>query len=384
MPTNISFTPLTAAVIPITGSQPQNAFVFATLYTPARAAPASIVPGKASFRFVDKYVAPQAAEASIRPGQPTFQFAYRYFAPSAAEIQVIAGEPSFSFRKQYRAPQAAEVLVTAGQPSFSFPYQFNADAALAVITPGQPSFITRQGALRFDADPALATIEAVQPTFTFKKPTPLSWTAPAAAQAIITPGQPSFIGGDLLKKAPAVFPFLWDDAEPLVERYGYAASVFKSDDASEQRRRQRSLPSGSIRFTVNLLDARSAQQAHALLYGRQPKPLIVPIWQYGCSLTSPLALGSNTATADFSSVPLFEGQWIVIWASPTDYELNVIADFDAGHVNFLFPSKKARGIGQARIVPAAEGRLTAQETLSWIDLMVARASHEFTIERWHA
>lgn len=354
--------------------------------------------------MADSFIPSAGAQLIATGGQPRFLQGLTFVPTTGLPLNLSGGQPSFITEQFFRPANGMELRAELGQPSFNQPDLFVANPlrlqlgggqpqftmpdlaqlgglALAVGG-GQPTFHQDGGEISVQLGPIVLVVSGGQPTFAERPLEPQRFIPSTGLTLAVSGGQPRFVGGDRRIGAPPVFPFKWADGDEFVERYGYAAGVKSFHDANEQREQLRAVPGGSIRFGTAHLTARESQQARALLSRPRNEGLIVPWWPYACAATAAVTLGAGSVLANLRDVPLVAEQWVVLWSSPTDIELNVVADFGDDELVLLYPTAKARKAHSFQVVPAVVGRFTDSEPFTWKSRDVAAHAHEFGVERW--
>lgn len=84
--------------------------------------------------------------------------------------------------------------------------------------------------------------------------------------------------------------------------------------------------------------ATDRQLAESLLYGCAARQYVVPIWWDGDVLTTPLAAGSTNVALTTINRDYAVGDQVLLWGSPTVYELAEVSAISAGALGFANPT----------------------------------------------
>lgn len=359
--------------------------ILATAVTPAMA----VVPltiGQPSFlnEVMGTEVTPAAALVPLVIGQPSFlaQIMHTEVTPAAAFVPLTSGQPSFAAQilPTEVAPAVAFLPLMAVDASSRLVDHFAPEGAESEFIATDPSFEDFERDLAFDVNAALAQMIPPQASFMMGVATPLAFRPPAAV-IFLSPGQPDFVGGDRLARAPQVFPFPWGE-DALVETYGYTTDILVSFDGSEQRRQLRQVASGSLQFVCPLLDVREAQRAHALLFASQGRQLVLPRWNYAQPIAQAAGAGSSAVLVPTAFVSFVEGAFALLWRDSAHFELVIVLHVEADRITTTQPLKQTWPAATTLILPCVIGRLGSDEALTWEARGMASSAFEFAVERW--
>ena len=374
----------------------------------------SITPASALTTFI--LTRPSLKESSLVPLQPpawgfnapepTFKWAATPFQIGKSFLQFLITEPTFKdgatpfqIGKAFVQFQITEPAFTYGATPFMIGKSF-----LQLGTPDpafymQPDPIGVGAVLQFLSRPPLFVMGAAPASFAldgtstgFNVTAPDFDMRPAApprfdmdpAAFYWTVSAPKFQGPGGLPVQPPAVPFLWDGISALVERYGYRTEVRQFHDATEQRRLLRGDPSGSIAYGLTHLRADESQAARVSLYTTQDGRVLVPAWQHCVRPAAQVVNGDQAVGGDFSNLPDLVGWWVLIWSSPTDYEVNFVADHDDSSLSLVYPVSKTRAAGSYVVVPAVTGTLSPSMASAIDSLEASGQAFTTTIDRWGA
>jgi hypothetical protein len=228
---------------------------------------------------------------------------------------------------------------------------------ITLLTPGATPFVFNPGASFKGPYSVLittdgpATIEA-QYLFDFTAETPPeSPTLRITGQRVIS------------------FPF--DFERPFQERLSFLTNVLTSEAGNEQRIRARKLPRTVLK--VNHLipdDEQLRSQVLNKIYGTLGSFFAVPMFQWARDLVSDLSIGAtvipvDTVEADFRDSTAAVTHAIMLWRSPTDFEILQIAigGLTATDITVDLPTTIAHTAGDTLVIPL-EVALSA-DPLAW-------------------
>jgi hypothetical protein len=166
----------------------------------------------------------------------------------------------------------------------------------------------------------------------------------------------------------------------IVERFGFLTDVQEAFDGTEQRRRLRRVPVGSISYSVLLLELRDVQMANAMLYGNQTRGFGVPRWQFQQPLTADALIGSFEVLVDTTYLPFEVGGLVFLWQSAYQWEAQTIAEVQADRLVLTTGLRNEWSAQKTRAVPMVVGRLSQEETIRWLNLMVGEQDLVFDID----
>ena len=191
----------------------------------------------------------------------------------------------------------------------------------------------------------------------------------------------SELGTDMLlvgvRILPVPFDFNWDD--PVVEIYGYLTDIITAYDGTEQRRQLRTVPVGSIGFSIALRELRDVQMANAILFGYQPYLFGIPKRQDAVRLTQEASAGTSLVYCPTEHIPFEVGGLVYLWRDPYTWEAQTIEEVNADHLVLAIGLANTWPAGTLAM-PMVTGRLSQDEALTWESLDIGSQALVFTVE----
>lgn len=177
------------------------------------------------------------------------------------------------------------------------------------------------------------------------------------------------------------FPYPPNLVSPVSETFGYTTNLIEAAfSGMEQRVQLRVKPTGTIGYSVFLIDRREAQMAAAILFGNQPRAFGVGRWQF----KTPLTVGAGVDDLDFycdtSDIPFDVGGLVMLWVNPFVWEVLTIETIAADHLTTSTPTRNDWNAVETFVLPVVVGRLTEDEGQTWESLMALSQTVAFTID----
>lgn len=181
------------------------------------------------------------------------------------------------------------------------------------------------------------------------------------------------------------WPFEPNFARSLVERYGYLTRVLESRKGVEQRIQLRELPVGSIEFANLFDDPREAQEANAILYGSQARPIGVPRWQFRTPLEATANADATELLCNPTDLPFHAGGLVFLWRDSRTWEAQRIASVEADRLVLELGLRAdwpaaAEGVAGTWLIPMVFGRLADEVEVVWPNRDLVETELEFSID----
>ncbi len=124
------------------------------------------------------------------------------------------------------------------------------------------------------------------------------------------------------------FPYCFE--KPFRETLEFKTDVMKTEIGNEQRVSSRKIPRQLFRMQYLLTDENERQRALNAIFGHQGRIFAVPLFQWHRPLLVDAAITDttifvDTANADFRESTIDKQRLIILWRSPTDFEIAQVA-----------------------------------------------------------
>lgn len=173
--------------------------------------------------------------------------------------------------------------------------------------------------------------------------------------------------GDYL---PVVMPF--QPRAPVRETLGWLTDVQTAKDGSEDRLQLRISPRQTFKFLYPV-DGDNMRRAFNMVYGRRTDQWVVPVWTQAQNIGAVTAgVFSVTAEPDYSEFR--EGDYAILWQSPTEWQVLAVATASGSSVSFY---NLADAFTNAWLMPARVAFIPSNPRKV---LNGSRAEHELTFQ----
>lgn len=150
----------------------------------------------------------------------------------------------------------------------------------------------------------------------------------------------------------------WND--DIVERLSWLTNVIVRRDGSEQRRQVRLHPRRMLEYSILRQTTLLQTRLDNFLWGASSRAMMVPIWTDGQRLSVAAASGADTITVDTVTYDYDTNGYVMLWRSPTEYEVVAISAVASGSLTLAEELENDWPANTTIIVPARLGRLTQQ------------------------
>jgi hypothetical protein len=176
------------------------------------------------------------------------------------------------------------------------------------------------------------------------------------------------------------WPFEPNMGSGIVERYGYATEILQGRSGAEQRIQMVDLPRGSIKISNLFDDPRECQEANAILYGSQARPIGVPRWQYRQEVSAAIPVDSTEILVNTTDLPFFAGGLVFIYRNARTWEAQRIAEVLPDRLVLDLGARASWPAAGTWVVPLVFGRLPDSISLSWLNLRIGETTLEFDVD----
>lgn len=323
---------------------------------------------------------PGAADLTITAPATSVTIDDDFRVPGAAQFAVDPVSPEFVQELVFDVPAPATIGLEGVGPAFLIEDTFQVlAAAFLTISGPQPAYL--EGNIDRDFHPGVALFDILgpQPLFAMGPPFHQNFNPATAGRFTIVAPQPLFEGGAEIPLSRPVFPFPHTGEADIVERRGHLSSVLTARQGSEQRIQLRELATGALTLSI-LVTREDVQRVRSVLYALQGRLLHVPRWQYASPLSASASASATAVNCDTTNIPFLAGGLVVLWKSPTDYEVNLVQSVGSGVLNLALGLTANRAAHETLVVPLLPGRLSEEEDFTWLDLDVGQLDVTFQIE----
>lgn len=174
-----------------------------------------------------------------------------------------------------------------------------------------------------------------------------------------------------------LFPFNPDWTDSVREKVKHKTVVSPMRSGNEQRTALRTKPRRELSFTVFTEDEAQSQLLQSILVDSQASPVGVPWWQDLQQFEGSLAAGATAISVDTTTTMFGVASMLMLWTSPTNYEVQTIQSVGAGVVT-ISPLSKAWG--RCSIVPVFSGRFPVDLDIPAITSTIARVPVTFEVD----
>ncbi|MFA7087331.1 MAG: hypothetical protein WC145_11750 [Aliarcobacter sp.] len=120
--------------------------------------------------------------------------------------------------------------------------------------------------------------------------------------------------------------FPWPPLRGMLESLEWRSHVLESYDGHDYIQATRSKPRGEYEWNL-MVQAGHARRFNAQMRGRHTRPFCVPHWHEARKTEVEIAEGAGTITTDTTFSDYREGGLVVLWTSPTKYEIVEVDTF---------------------------------------------------------
>lgn len=173
-----------------------------------------------------------------------------------------------------------------------------------------------------------------------------------------------------------LWPFEPDWASPINEFLEWKTNILKSFNGSEQRLSIRESPRRGFEYQVLNLKANNSSMVSALLWGWQNRNYALPLWMDMTRLTLPATQGTDLIACQTSNRGFFINGLVLLYASPTDYEVIEIESFNSGAIQLKKNLEKTWAIG-TKVYPINIARIPDSVSTQHLTDSVARTQVRF-------
>jgi hypothetical protein len=153
------------------------------------------------------------------------------------------------------------------------------------------------------------------------------------------------------------FPYCYE--RPFRETLEFRTDVIESENGSEQRISARQLPRQLFRAEYLITDSNERQRALNAIYGFHGNFFAVPLFHWARPLDAAAAINDTTifvdyANADFRDTTLQKERLIMLWRSPTDFEISQVGLnglTTPGQIDVELPLTQNHTAGDTLVVP---------------------------------
>jgi hypothetical protein len=170
--------------------------------------------------------------------------------------------------------------------------------------------------------------------------------------------------------APALIPF--QPRAPVQETLSWLTDVQTAKDGSETRSQRRIKARQMLKF-IYPVQGDDMRRAFNMAYGRKSSQWSIPVWTQAQHIGA-VASGLFTITAEPDYSDFREGEYALLWQSPTQHQLLVVADLGGSSITFYNLTDEYT---DAWIMPVRQGFLPGNVNKR---LTGYRAEHEMTFQ----
>jgi hypothetical protein len=147
----------------------------------------------------------------------------------------------------------------------------------------------------------------------------------------------------------------WTD--DIIERLNWLTNVISHRDGSEQRRQVRRYPRRVLEYSVLPSSPLLQTRLDNFLWAASDEAMIVPIWSDAQRLSTAATSGTATVTVSTVTYDYDTNGYVMLWASPTSYEVVAIDTVASGELTLAENLVSTWPVGTV-VLPARLGRLT--------------------------
>lgn len=166
-------------------------------------------------------------------------------------------------------------------------------------------------------------------------------------------------------------------ATEVVETLEWQTDVVESFNRIEQRAARAWVPKQQISYDTLTVDV-STRKLDEFLLGMSEATIAMPVWMEVVKLSAAAAAGSRTLYCDPQFSRLQKDKYAVLFRSPHDYELVVVADVLADRVKLVYPLRSA-WVSGAKLLPVIRGTLDLTTKVRRHSSAVSEAAISFTV-----
>lgn len=182
-----------------------------------------------------------------------------------------------------------------------------------------------------------------------------------------TSGTYVYCEGDYL---PTLMPF--QPQAPVRETLSWLTDVQTAEDGSEERTQMRLMPRQTFKFQYPV-EGDNMRRAFNMVWGRRHAQWVIPVWTQAQNVGAVSAgLFSIAAEPDYSDYR--EGDYAILWQSPTEYQVLAVATASGSTISFY---NLTDAFTNAWIMPARLGFMPSNPRKT---LNGHRAEHEITFQ----